>query len=265
MSAGSRRVLTPGSHDLPAGLTAEAWRTAVAEAAREWSAPRITCTSVELVVAAPAPRRTVAQDGLSLLTFRGAPFCHNDDCGHGRTYPATVMAMTTVFPDGARGAAVVEADVELNAGTFRFAPFGTETNPLTVPLKAVLVHEIGHVLGFEDACGGHWHDANRGCPDGPPESVMYAPALREELTPLDVAALCAAFPKTEETSAGAPRACGCHLPGSAPPRESRGLAVSDRGGARDRTPPPPASVTWHVARTRCPGMNLMSLDVDVAD
>jgi len=226
MSAASRRVLTPGSHELPAGLNAEAWRGAVAEAAREWSAPRVTCTSVELVVAAPAPRRTVAQDGLSLLTFRGAPFCHNDDCGHGRTYPTTVMAMTTVFPDGARGGAVVEADVELNAGTFRFAPFGTEPKPVTVPLKAVLVHELGHVLGFEDACGGQWNDADRGCPDGPPESVMYAPALREELTPLDVAALCAAFPKTEGTGAVAPRGCGCHLPGSETPATLEGWLLA---------------------------------------
>ncbi|HOU91776.1 MAG TPA: hypothetical protein PLU22_12065, partial [Polyangiaceae bacterium] len=72
----------------------------------------------------------------------------------------------------------------------------------------------------------HWSDADRGCPDGPPESVMYAPALREELTPLDVAALCAAFPKTEGTGAVAPRGCGCHLPGSETPATLEGWLLA---------------------------------------
>lgn len=108
------------------------------------------------------------------------------------------MGMTTTYPDGARGTAVREADVELNAKVFDFTVSGVdrtraEGTSRSVPLEAVLVHELGHVLGLGDVCIDAHALGPKVAQDCPPEQrerVMFAPALLGQPTARDIAELC---------------------------------------------------------------------------
>lgn len=189
-------TLTPSESGLPAGWTSEAFRRELQGAAASYNQAAAPCASLQVAVAAPAPRRIAAEDGTSLVAFRSDQWCHNSRCGHLDTFPSRAMAMTETHAAG-------EADIELNALNFRFTEAAANANPdeRVVPLRAVLMHEIGHVVGLEDRCvaeGGQGrHGAHAGVPDadlcraGEAASVMFAPALNLHLSPLDVAALCA--------------------------------------------------------------------------
>lgn len=107
--------------------------------------------------------------------------------------------MTSVFPPHIHGSSVRGADIEINAWGFQFSagvviPVESVTHP-TVPLEAVLLHELGHVLGLPDVCsagsGPHRAPSEDGCVEHELGSVMFSPALREQLSPADVALLCA--------------------------------------------------------------------------
>ncbi|HEY3493117.1 MAG TPA: hypothetical protein VGK73_00470 [Polyangiaceae bacterium] len=205
-------TLTPSRSGLPAGWTPERFQNELERAAASFSQPAIPCTSLRLTVAAPEARRIAAEDGTSLVAFRSDAWCHNSRCGHMDTFPARVMAMTETHPDGARGAAIREADIELNAVHFRFtdAVTNVDRDAQAVPLRAVLLHELGHVLGLEDRCvpeGRHGFHAAvpelELCGPHEAESVMFAPSLNLELSPLDIAALCAAHPDSSAPSLAA--------------------------------------------------------------
>jgi hypothetical protein len=193
-------LLTPSQRALPDGLTKDAWRAAVDRAAHAWSYPEVACTDLELRVAEPLTLRVAEQDGRSMLVFRDGEWCHNERCSAKTVFPPRTMAMTGTYPEGARGNAVVEADVELNASRFVFTLDDTlnTTGPKpAVPLHAVLLHELGHVAGLEDVCGAD--DARHapssvGCPAAN-DSVMFAPALRLALSPRDSSELCRIHPR----------------------------------------------------------------------
>jgi len=111
--------------------------------------------------------------------------------------------MTTVYRE-APSDGVAEADVELNALGFDWSlgaePRRTEARPV-VSLVPVLVHEIGHQLGFEDACGSrHDGSVHAGCGADELESVMVSGSGRAALSDFDVRRLCSRYPKNEAPS-----------------------------------------------------------------
>ena len=110
--------------------------------------------------------------------------------------------MTTVYDETAV-AAVAEADVELNAIAFDWSPaLSFENTRPVAPLVPMLVHEIGHVLGFKDTCGTrHGPRPDPDCPRDELESVMLSGSNREQLTEWDVARLCTRFPGQAGTPA----------------------------------------------------------------
>jgi hypothetical protein len=191
-------VLTPSTHDLPAGWSGNDLRKAVEAAAARWSYPQLPC-AVKIAVADPTAAWRATEDGTNLIVYRSQVWCHNERCGPESTFPLRVTGMTTTYPKTAVGSAVVEGDVELNGVTFRpDSSLPASPGKWNAPLESVLVHEIGHVLGLGDAClVGHRASGRPvidGC--GPEESAraMFPTGLHAALSAGDVAALCAVYP-----------------------------------------------------------------------
>lgn len=180
-----RVVLTPSTFLPPSlAISEQVFALAIDDAARAWSYPQLPCTSVEIVRGAPASRRLVGEDGINLVVFRSQSWCHNDRCGGPATFPLRAAAMTTVFPPGARGAEVREADVEINAVRAAWLEDQTPGRPT---LRSVLLHEMGHLLGFPDL---------EPLPAGIPlDTVMREESVAEGLTERDVQATCERFPR----------------------------------------------------------------------
>lgn len=188
--------ITPSSKSLPKGLSLAAWQHAVQRAARVWDSAEVECSARHVVVLPAASVRIARQDGQNVIVFRGQRWCHNARCSAHSTFRRQIAAVTQTYPEGARGLEVVEADVQLNAVIF---DWGAAAPGSAVPfssLHAVLVHEIGHMLGLEDECGASiYHGPIAGnCTLQAKSSVMYAPAGNETLSESDVIQLCQLYP-----------------------------------------------------------------------
>jgi hypothetical protein len=200
-----RVVLVPSSSRLPPGLSVNVWHATVVDAARQWDAP---CADVRFEVADASPRWLASEDGSNLIAFRAESWCHNERCSSTTTYPLRALGMTTIYPEGASGSAVREADVELNGRSPWLRLPGVEHDTSDgASLRAVLVHELGHVLGLADSCeAGHRASGapkRVACPEEQRERVMYAPARLETPAPADLTDLCRHHPSDER---GAQRA-----------------------------------------------------------
>lgn len=179
-------LITPSTSDIPEGLTAGSLRDKLAEAAALWSFPQIPCTSLRIQVGQSKPLRRAAQDGTNAIVFRRSRWCHNERCGHTSTFPPGAAAMTMTYPSPPKPGHVLEADVELNGVGFSWGE-GNISKP-QAPLGAVLLHEVGHMLGFPDTCADE-------CSGDEALSVMKSGSTNIELTAWDVARVCAVFPK----------------------------------------------------------------------
>jgi hypothetical protein len=178
-------VLVPSKIELPPGVSAEDFQRVLADAGRKWSYPAVSCTMLRIDVTPPAYQRRAVQDGQNIVVFRRSSWCHNERCGSESTFPFAAGAMTSVYPETAVPGQVTEGDIELNAVHFSWRQAGKSPSLSSgrqrqALLDAVLLHEIGHVLGFRDDAG------SRG--------IMHASA-RTELDQEDIAAVCRAFPR----------------------------------------------------------------------
>lgn len=201
-------VLAPGSSELPAGWSEAQFRDALQHAADRWSYPNVQC-AVKVVVTDAQPEWRATQDGLNVVAVRGRTWCHNERCGGTSTYPLRATAMTTTFPEDGHGNSVGEGDVELNGVAFRFtdpahpAAMGVAP-PWSVPIEPVLVHEIGHVLGLRDVCGGERRHSGQpvtdACSEADQDRVMFAANRRGTPTTADIDELCSIYPPESVTA-----------------------------------------------------------------
>jgi hypothetical protein len=230
MTAYTVRVVTPSGRLLPEGLGVAEWHSALEHAASLWSYPQISCSHLELRVAPPAHLRSAAEDGRNVVVFRGERWCHDERCARERVFPKAAAGMTTTYPDGSRGAQIVEADIELNAVGFSYdgGALVSSATGARVPLGTVLVHELGHAVGLEDSCNGkHDHEGLQG-PSDPDGSVMCAPARLPAPTQGDVRKVCELYPRVLESEGQASRLPANEATGSTGERES---IASATGGA----------------------------------
>ncbi len=162
----------------PAPLLDEDAVIALDLASRAWMVP--ACTSARLEVVA-------SRAGIGDPGGNGT----NDVVVHVDDWPPPLAggaaAHTVIYATGDR---VVEADVHLNARDFTFT---IGAAPPAIDLRAILTHELGHVLGI-----GHTDVAratmNAGLPSG-----IAARSLEDD----DVAAVCALYPG----ASSGPRGC----------------------------------------------------------
>lgn len=205
-------VLTPSTSELPAGWSPDDFRDLVRRAASRWSYPHVPCR-VQVVVGDARPEWRAVQDGTNLIAVRSRSWCHNARCSPTTTYSLRATAMTTTYPEGARGRSVVEGDVEVNGVFFQLTDSRATTQPdmrrRPVRLESILLHEIGHVLGLGDVCGDDRTESGRpdtaGCSPEDRARAMFASGQHEDLTADDVRDLCRIFPPAASPASGAPQ------------------------------------------------------------
>jgi len=131
----------PESH-LDANTLAEALESA----ARAWNAG-LRCDGARLRVGSMRPNGASRDDGHNLVVVLASFWCPPDLRSPQRCYDTARQAITHLRESNG---VVREADIEINAVDFRWSADGA--SPGTRDLRAVLGHELGHVLGLEDAC-----------------------------------------------------------------------------------------------------------------
>lgn len=141
----------PGSERVSEALLLQSLREEIEIWNRELSdchAPRLALAQIRK----EAPQ--IKQDGVSAVLIRTSDWCPDGATNDATCYDHDVEALTRVYPNeygspDERGV-IAEADIEINAVYMRWSLDGSVSG--THSLRATLAHELGHVLGLDDAC-----------------------------------------------------------------------------------------------------------------
>jgi MYXO-CTERM domain-containing protein len=152
----NRTVITITAYlgDPPDPLSTQDVLYAAQSAAATWSRDKVGCTSIELRVASSQERSAkVLLDGVPRMTFRRETWCKDPHAESEPCYDPLALAVTSVFARKGDGE-IIDADVELNAVTFKWADLARNPGDggNIQDLQNTLTHEFGHLIGLDHTC-----------------------------------------------------------------------------------------------------------------
>ena len=161
------------SSTLPTGVL----RDAMLMGARAWNDALSDCGAPRLLIASGWSTRTkLARDGISTIFVRAKRWCPEGRAEPNDCYEAHRTAITHLYPSDPPErlyGELHEADIEINNVGFRWSLDGRDDE--TRSLRALAVHELGHVLGLDHPCATApaRGTARRVCAPRDKDSVMY--------------------------------------------------------------------------------------------
>lgn len=191
------RVAPPAASS---GLSTAELVDTLGEAAEAWNTALRSCDAPRIRIGPPLDRPArVIEDGVDLVVLRSDAWCPERAVDREDCYDSRRSGITHLYPrhipGDPRDGELREVDVEINGLDFAWSPSGRL--PGTRSLRALLAHELGHVLGLDHP--------RRDAP-GRRESIMYEdpvePGRPEVLEPgeAEIQSLCETRKQPEKSS-----------------------------------------------------------------
>jgi MYXO-CTERM domain-containing protein len=216
------RVGGPAPYDV-AGL-----QDLIDRAAAAWQQAPGACAVPPVTAVTGDADAELGQDYESTVVWRPAEWCRDPDHADDEVClsPNVAAVTTTYYYDrGARTGEIIETDLEINGAQ----PFAPTPGGDGFDVLSALVHEVGHILGFDHTCetvpgaAPSVDDDGRAVPGCFPTAALPAevrdatmyPYLRprdlEPQTPLDdeLAGLCAIYRGRDQRCQAVDAGCGC--------------------------------------------------------
>jgi MYXO-CTERM domain-containing protein len=165
----------PGSADVPHDAAVAAAKRAFAA----WAG--VGCTDLDFTFVAGGPNRTSLDggdaDGWNVIRWREGDWPGAPD----------QIAITTVTYDPGTGR-IIDVDIDLN-GQYLFFTASDDPNQTEYDIESALLHEVGHLLGFDDSAN----------PGAVMAQALQRGDLKRSLGDDDTEAVCSVYPAGEPT------------------------------------------------------------------
>lgn len=205
-------VLTPMA-EVRAGSPPAQLVRALTSAAKRWNRALGQCSAPRLLVnQAVASEPQIRDDRINAVLLHEKRWCPPGSVQHEDCHPADLSGRTHLYPRLAQNApddgVLSGADVEIN-GVGKPWGGGSPSPEAELQLEAILLHELGHVLGLDHPCGPNLAWSRAGKPLKPcdtpamQDQVMH-PSWKATSQPSDmapskaeVATICAAYSRSQ--------------------------------------------------------------------